>query len=551
MEYRPYQQKLHNDILTSWDQGNRNVSAVLPTGGGKTVVVSGIIDQWTRGQVAAIAHRKELVGQIAMSLASRGIYHQVVGPKEMVRFVAQTQRAKIGASFHNTDAKVVVASVDTLIAPGRQSAVNTWREQVGLWVIDECHHVVCGNKWGKATELFPNAYGLGVTATLCRADGKGLGRHADGVFDSIVEGPPMRELIEQGHLSNYRIFAPLTYMPLTEADIGASGDYSQAKLKAASKNSQIVGDVVTSFEKFCRGKSTVVFTSDLETAGDMRVKYLTAGHRAEVISATTNTTVRSEILDRFERREFEVLINVDLLGEGFDCPGIFNVIMARKTESYGLYCQQFGRALRPLIGKDHALIIDHVGNVVRHGLPDAPRVWSLDAKEKNPRVVDVDDEIPLRYCDECTQPYPRTNVMCPYCGHTPVPDPRGAPEFVDGDLFEISPEILAKLRGEIERIDTPAAEVARRMEAMGADPRAVGGAFKQVEARSQMQAALRESMAWWGARENGLGYSDREAQRRFFHRFGVDVLTAQSHGRPEALALANKIIVDLGGPEVT
>jgi len=549
MQYRPYQQDLHDGVYQSWADGNKNVSCVLPTGGGKTVVMAGVINQWDRGHVIAIAHRKELVGQIAMALAMNGVHHQIVGPSAMVRYIANRQRLKVGASFHDTAAKTIVASVDTLIAPGRQEAVKVWKDQVGLWVIDECHHVVEGNKWGKATGLFQNAAGLGFTATLCRADGKGLGSHSGGVFDSIVEGPAMRTLIDQGHLCDYKIFAPLTYMPLAETDVTAGGDYSSAKLKAASKKSQIVGDVVGSYEKFCLGKSTVVFATDLETAADMNANYRAAGHKSEMVSANTKTEIRSEILDRFERKEFQILINVDLLGEGFDCPGIEAVLFARPTESYGLYCQQFGRALRPLAGKEYALIIDHVGNVVRHGLPDAPRVWSLDARERNPKTVNPDDQIPLRYCEECTQPYSRVMVACPYCGNEPKPDPRGRPEFVDGDIFEISAEVLAELRGEIARIDTPAEEVTRRMKAMGANPRAIGGAFKNIKARSEMQAALRTTMQWWGAAENDQGFSDREAQRRFFHKFGVDVLTAQTLGKADALALANKINTDLGGPE--
>jgi superfamily II DNA or RNA helicase len=547
MQYRPYQTQLHGDIYTSWDKKNKNVAAVLPTGGGKTVVMSGVINDWTQGKVVAIAHRKELVGQIAMALAINGVHHSIIAPRATVNYVVNRQRQKLKTHFHNTDANVVVASVDTLISPSRIDSLASWREQVGLWVIDECHHIVQANKWGKATGLFPNAHGLGFTATLCRADGKGLGAHSNGVFHDIVEGPNMRDLINQGYLCDYKIYAPLTYMPLSKDDVGASGDYSSAKLKAASKKSKIVGDVVESYQNICPGKQAVVFATDLETAADMKANYIAAGIKAEMLSANTLDNIRTEILDRFERRELQVLINVDLLGEGFDCPGIEACIMARPTESYGLYCQQFGRALRILDGKLFALIIDHVGNVVRHGLPDAPRIWSLDARERSPKRVNPDDEIPLRYCPSCTQPYSRVRISCPYCGHEPAPDPRGKPEFVDGDVFEISPEVLAQLRGEIAKVDTPASEVAERMKAMGASPKAIGGAFKNIEARAKMQEALRESMGWWGAMENMRGHSDREAQRRFFYKFGIDVLTAQTLGRPEALALANKINEELGG----
>lgn len=547
MDYRSYQQDLDTGIFNAWNSGAKNVCAVAPTGGGKTVVMAGVTKKWEQGNTICIAHRKELVGQIAMALAVNGVPHQVFGPPPMVKYCMNRQRQKLKTHLHSTSAKTIVASVDTLVSASRSSAIEQFRHQVGLWIIDEGHHVLKDNKWGTAVDLFPNAHGLGFTATPCRADGKGLGRHNHGVYDELVEGPTMRELIALGYLCDYKIYAPLTYMPLSDDDIGKAGDYSKAKLKAASKKSTIIGDVVQSYRDYCAGKPTVVFATDLETAGDMRASYCAAGYKAEVVSSENSDIQRSEILDRFERRELDIIINVDLLGEGFDCPGIECCIFARKTESYGLYCQQFGRALRILDGKIHAIIIDHVGNVVRHGLPDAARVWSLESKEAHPRSKNLDDDIPLRYCVECTQPYSRFMVLCPYCGHYPTPDDRSGPEFVDGDIYEISPEVLARMRGEVAKIDVPASEVARRLKLSGAAGNVVGNVFNQVEARSKMQHALRTSMQWWAAEQNMQGYNDREATRRFYHRFGIDVVSAQALGRPDARILADKINRDIGG----
>ena len=159
-------------------------------------------------------------------------------------------------------------------------------------------------------------------------------------------------------------------------------------------------------------------------------------------------------MNRFRNREILQLVNVDLLGEGVDVPAIEVVSMARPTQSYGLYSQQFGRALRPMEGKTHAIIIDDVNNVLRHGLPDAPRTWSLDRREKRSRGA-IDDAIPLRTClnGACLAVYPRTNRTCPNCGFFSPPTIRSAPEFVDGDLLELDPEALARLRGEIDRIE--------------------------------------------------------------------------------------------------
>lgn len=550
MQYRDYQQELHEGIYRAWQESNnRNVTAVLPTGGGKTVVMGGVINQWDHGQVCAIAHRKELVGQIALALGQAGVSHKIIGPKAMVRYVIGRQKQRLGTHFFDANANVTVASVDTLIAPSRQKSLKSWSEQVGLWVIDESHHVVRKNKWGKATDMFVNARGLGFTATPVRADGLGLGRHSDGVMDTLVEGPTMRQLIDRGHLCDYRIFAPLTYMPLSE-DVGQSGDYSKHALAAASKSSPIVGDVVDSYRKYAEGRQAVVFATDLETAAKMSAQFNNAGFTAEVVSGTTPDSVRSELLDRFEKRDIKIIINVDLLGEGFDCPGIECALFARPSQSYGLYCQQFGRALRPLEGKEYAIIIDHVGNVVRHGLPDAPRIWSLDGRSKRPSAISDIDEIPLRYCPECTQPYPRYMVQCKWCGHSPAPDPRGEPEFVDGDVFEMSTEVLDRLRGEIATVETPASIVRDRMIHAGAPGAVAGRAYNNITARSSMQQGLRASMGWWAGAQNAAGFSDREADRLFYHTFGIDRLSAMALGRADAMKLANKINYQIGGIRV-
>jgi len=542
MILRPYQFDLVSDIYKSWDGGAQNVMATLPTGGGKTVVFSHIINQLQQPS-CAIAHRKELVAQIALALAVNGVHHRVIGPRSLVQFVVSTQMNELGKTFYNTNASCAVAGVDTLIKRGRE--LGNWMQQVRLWVIDEGHHISTSaknkpNKWMTATRMFPNAKGLGVTATPCRADGKGLGRFTDGVMDTLVEGPNMRELIKMGWLSDYRIFAPPSDIDLDAVGVSADGDFNKVKLKRAVRASQVVGDVVEHYSKIARGKLGITFASDVETAGDIAQAYRQAGIPAEVVSAKTPDKVRTEVVRRFRRREILQLVNVDLFGEGFDLPAIEVCSMARPTQSYGLYCQQFGRALRIMEGKSRAIIIDHVGNVVRHGLPDKARIWSLDARAKRPGSVHPDDDIPLRYCPECTQPYERILVKCPYCGHRPVPASRSKPEFVDGDLYELDPDVLAEMRGEVHKVDNPANTIAA-MQRSGAPDVAIRGFKKNALARCEMQEALRESMAWWTKIQYDQGRSDSESYRLFFHCFGIDVMSAQALGRPDALALAEKV----------
>lgn len=542
--------------------GVNNVAAVLATGGGKTVIFSKKI-QSAKCDSVAIAHRKELVVQMSAALAREEVPHKVIGPKQLVKDCVAAHMEKVGRSYYEPSAHAAAISVDTLVARKDDRVLRAWAESIGLWVQDECHHVLRGNKWGTACDFFPNAKGLGVTATPCRADGKGLGRSADGVFDEMVIGPPMRDLINLGYLTDYRVISARTQdLNLENVGKGKNGDYSQPQLKKAARKSRLVGDAVDAYLKYTPGKLAVVFATDLESADDLALKFKGAGVAAAVVSANSTNAERAAATAAFARREIKVLINVDLFGEGYDLPAIEVVIMARPTESFGLYCQQFGRALRLMISrllmdnwesftpeerrhyiatseKPKAIIIDHVGNVVRHGLPDAPRAWSLDGGPESNRRGTATDAIPLRTClnEACLKVYERSKVFCPYCGHTPVPTQRSKPEHVEGDLFELDEETLARMRGEVFDPQKPFYT-----------PQGIGQvaeyAARQRHARkAQAHEALTASIGWWAQIQRDRGIHDRESHKKFWHLFGVDVLTARNKNLSanDAIMLAEKI----------
>jgi DNA repair protein RadD len=536
MELRPYQNAMKCSIGEAWSSGVRNVLAVLPTGAGKTVVFSNIIHSHP-GAVCAIAHRQELVSQISLALARDGVKHRIIGPKPVVKLCVNIHMHEVGRSFYHPDAVVAVAGVDTLVKRG--DSLKGWANSVTLWVQDEAHHLLRANKWGTAAAMFPNAKGLGVTATPLRADGKGLGAHADGLFNTMIEGPTMRPLIEQGYLTDYRIFAPPSDLNLDDVNITAGGDYNRQGLKHAVRRSRVVGDVVAHYLKIAGGKLGVTFATDVETATDIAAQFNAAGVPAHIVHAKTPNSERTEVLRRFKRRELLQLVNVDLFGEGFDLPSIEVCSMARPTQSYGLYVQQFGRALRPLEGKDKAIIIDHVGNVTRHGLPDSPRIWTLDRREK--RRTSATDAIPVRTCLECFAVYERTLPACPFCGRVPVPQSRSGPEFVDGDLCELDAHALALLRGEIAKVDLDP-EV-RRMELVRRNVPAVGvlSHVKRHAARQVAQTALREAIALWAGHQRAALRPDPESYKRFYFMFGIDVLSAQALGTTEAAQLTESV----------
>lgn len=531
IELRDYQAALESDIYRAWGGGARNVLAVAPTGAGKTVLFSKILAD-ERGASVAIAHRQELVGQISLSLNRYGVRHRIIGSKALIKDCVSAHMVDSGRSYYDPRGRCAAAGVDTLI---RMDPADPFFGQVRKFIGDEGHHFLRGNKWGKAATLFPNALGLLVTATPTRADGKGLGAHAEGIADTMVLGPEMRELIRRGYLTDYRIFAPPSDLDLSTVSISAGGDYSPPGLATAVHKSHITGDVVAHYLRLAPGKLGVTFAVDVAAAHEITQAFNEAGVPAALVTAATSVTARAAILREFRARRILQLVNVDLFGEGFDLPAIEVVSMARPTASYPLFAQQFGRALRIMEGKEYALVIDHVGNVLRHGLPDRPRVWTLDRRERRSKWV-ASDVIPVRSCPQCTGVFERIYRACPYCGHYPEPAERSGPEQVDGDLAELSPEVLAALRGEIARVD------GSPLMPRGAAPEVVGAINRRHRERQEAQAALRAAMEQWGGYRVAEGLDLVTRQRLFFHRFGVDVATAQTLGAREAEELRRKVV---------
>lgn len=538
MQLRPYQAKLHADIQGAWASGARDVLAVLPTGGGKTVTFSHAAAH-NDGGVVAIAHRQEIVSQISLTLARYQIRHRIIGPTSVVKICARLHTVELGRSYYDPNAPVAVAGVDTLVSRGA-SDLGSFGHNVTLVIQDEAHHVLRANKWGQARDMFPNARGLGVTATPARADGAGLGRHADGVYDVMVEGPSMRALIGAGYLADYRIFAPASDVDLSNVTISnTTGDYNADKLRKAVHESHITGDVVQHYLRLANGMQGITFATDVEGAEQIAARFVAAGIPAAAVSAKTPDLERAALLRQFRAREIRQLVNCDLFGEGFDVPSVEVVSMARPTASFVLFCQQFGRALRPMDGKDRALIIDHVGNTLRHGLPDAYRVWTLDRREKRAKGT-AGPEL-LRACIWCTGIYPKRDKTCPHCGHTHVPAARSAPEFVDGDLTELDADVLARLRGAVAQVDLPPEEYRAQLAARYVPQLGQMRNVKLHVERQRAQAVLREAIAAWAGVRHAAGRSDDYIYRDFYLTFGTDILSAQALGTDEAEQLATAI----------
>ena len=394
------------------------------------------------------------------------------------------------------------------------------------------------------------------TATPLRADGRGLGADNDGEFHEMVVGPSMRDLINQGYLTEYRIFAPTSNVDMSDARRSkATGDWNKNDVsKAVSKSNLVihdkatqVGDVVKHYLRIAPGKLGITFVPDMATGREIEAQFNAMGVRAKLVNANTPDDERAKISKQFEKHEYEQLINVDIFGEGYDVPSLEVVSFARPTASYGLYIQQFGRALRILEGKTHGIIIDHVSNVANHGLPDAPREWSLERRKK--RGEQDDDVMPVKICPECTFVFEKYKKACPNCGHIPVPSDRSSIEYVDGDLSELSPEVLAAMRSEIDvvdsSIDDQVIEYRRQLQIKDTKPEYVRAHCNRLTAKLQhqqdSQKILRDKMAWWAGHRRSEGRTDDELFKIFYFKYGVDWITAQTLMGDEADALIEGI----------
>lgn len=407
IKLRDYQQRLIDDGRDAYRQGCRSVLFNLATGGGKTYTASTIVHGAAQKSnvVWWLAHRRELVSQASQTFYSLGIPHGVVQ----------------SGHISNPGALVQVGSVQT---------VGNRLDQLpepALIVFDEAHHIGAAS-WDAIFHRFPRAKILGLTATPWRLDGQGLGRW----FQHMVTGPSVAELIEQGSLSRYRLFAPST--PDLSGVAVTGGDYQRGALAQAMNRPQIVGDAIGHYKRLCPGKRAVAFAAGVENSRQIVSQFLAAGIPAEHVDGSMSVEERDAAVARFKHGQTLVLSNDSLFGEGFDVPAIEAAILLRPTKSLSLHLQQVGRALRPCPGKDEAIILDHAGNSILHGLPDDVREWSLEDREKKKRAAP--SEVPIKQCEECFFVY-RPAPKCPQCGHAPEIKAREI-EVVEGTLAEVS-----------------------------------------------------------------------------------------------------------------
>jgi superfamily II DNA or RNA helicase len=415
MQLRSYQDRAIDDLRSAYQSGAHAPLLVLPTGGGKTCIIAAIsANAAARGRhVLILVHRRELIHQTSSKLAWVGLDHGI-----------------IAAGIPPSDHAVQIASVQTL---ARRLSRLDW--QPTLIIIDEAHHSTAG-QWRRILDHWLDAYRLGVTATPCRLSGEGLRP----VFDCMVLGPSVADLIFTGYLSPARIYAPPVVADL-QGIRSRGGDYANDQAAAAMDRPTVTGDAISHYQRLAAGQQVIAFCCNVNHAVSVCDAFKTAGIGAELLLG--NTPDREQVVADFAAHRIRVLVTVDVVSEGFDVPAASCAILLRPTQSLGLYLQQVGRVLRPAPGKEHAVILDHVGNVNRHGFPDDHRDWSLDDRMRRTKGTPAPS---VRTCPECFAAF-KPQPQCPVCGAQCVP---------------IKSRVIRELAGELQEMKRAQQRTARR-----------------------------------------------------------------------------------------
>lgn len=406
---RNYQQRLLDDLRSAL-RIHRRVCAVMPTGAGKGQTIGAIVQgAAAKGRrVLVLAHRAELIDQLVGTVRAWGLEPDVIVPGHRLQGLP-----------------VAVGSVQTVARRLEQLPTPD------LIIQDEAHHLVAGNLWGRIISHWLEAHLIGKTATPERLDGKGLGVDAGGFFEALVLGPSAAWLVEQGWLARPRVF---TWPGARNSKLRRRmGDFDLEQAARAYGERAAMGDAVSHYRHRLHPGTAICFCCTIQHAEQMAAAFRDAGVRAAAVSGGTSAEERKRLIAGLGTGEVEVLTSCSIVSEGTDIPSVGGAILMRPTASLSLYLQMIGRALRPAPGKQEAVILDHVGNAHRHGLPTDEREWSLEGRKKR---ESKSDSQPLRVCPSCLAVLEAVADPCPLC-QTPKPSaPKQRLARVEGDLVE-------------------------------------------------------------------------------------------------------------------
>jgi superfamily II DNA or RNA helicase len=429
---RDYQLDIIEKARQKMREGCKRFLITSPTGSGKTVLTAHMLQTAASKGMDSLflVHRRELIKQSVLTFSSVGVRHGIVAagfapdPKPHIQIGSI---GTVGNRLHKIRAPKLI-----------------------IW--DECHHLAA-NSWAKIFKAFPNSFHIGLTATPQRLDRKALGEF----FESMIRGPEVEWLISEGYLTKYIIFAPPG--PSMEEVHVRMGDFSKHEVSEIFNKPQILGDSLKIYKKHADGKRAIVFCPGVSHSENLVSTFKVGGVSAKHVDGNSEEVVRDGTIRAFKENDLSVLSNVGLFGEGFDVPAIDAVIDCSPTLSLSAYLQRFGRCLRPnykkgmpldtreerlaaiaASDKPFATYLDQAGNVMRHGLPDEVREWSLDGEKKRKK-----EESKVKLCEKCMAANSSFAKVCVFCNE-PFQVRARVIEQVPGDLVQIDPNEIRRLR---------------------------------------------------------------------------------------------------------
>ena len=364
---RPYQQEAKKNIFSAWDECD-SVMFQMPTGTGKTRLFTSLISDikaWSilseiDAKILIVAHRIELIEQISENLDKYGITHGIIAGGKTRDLTKPIQVASIQTITHHTNREVI-------------QDIN-----VSFVIIDEAHHSMA-NSYKSLWNMFPNAKRLGVTATPWRMNHSGF----TDLYDRLILSKPVQEFFAEGWLAPYDYYsisendALKTSIDLiSEYDI--EGDYKVSALEEVVDTAKIRARLLQSYQTYVFGKKGIIYSISRAHSNHICSEYRKAGINIVQIDSETSRDTRRLYVKRFKEGSIDIIVNVDIFSEGFDCPDIEFIQLARPTKSLVKYLQQVGRGLRPTHGKNRCIILDNVGLHLEFGLPDTDRDWKTD-----------------------------------------------------------------------------------------------------------------------------------------------------------------------------
>ena len=401
MQLRDYQTDTLNAVRKSYRDGHKRPCIVAPCGYGKTVLAAQMAAGATAkgNRVLFLVHRQELVDQTVKTFLAAGVDMSLCNIG-----MVQTVTRRIGQ------------------IPEPQ-----------LIITDENHHAKAAS-YRRIYDAYPNAKCVGITATPQRLDGSGL---AD-VNDDLVVGAGAKWLIANSYLAPYDYYAPAV------ADLtglkSSRGEYIVSDIEQRMIKRAVFGDVIANYRKLAGDRQAICYCASIRHSEVMAQEFNAAGIPSAHIDGDTPTAERAETIEQFRQGSIKILCNVDLISEGFDVPDCACSILLRPTKSLTLHIQQSMRCMRYKDGK-RAVIIDHVGNYARHGLPDDERSWTLEGKRKKTGTREA-SQIAVRQCPECYYVHPIAEKHCPQCGYVYSVKDRTPEEIKEARLEKITSIVI-------------------------------------------------------------------------------------------------------------